>query len=207
MSFAKLQKPIPTPQYDRFVPQAAQVQEFFLRALPLSQMKTITELGCGSGKQAAALLPQLPETAYYRGLELSPRLFQQSLAHLRPWGERASVSQIATDCLLPLPDASQDLLLCLGFLHSLRMDQFYMACAEARRIVRTGGYWALAGPTLGFASGAWEQVFRWRPSWSGWVRPLDLMHYISPEDWDLVREERFPGWLGAQALVLRRLGD
>ncbi len=104
---------------------------------------------------------------------------------------------------LPLPDQSQDLFLTCYVLERLPMDHLYMVCSEARRIVKTEGHWALLalGPQSHFLA---PFVALFWGKWKG-IRPLELSHYISPEDWRIIQEYRQPRWgLCSQLLLLQR---
>ncbi len=105
---------------------------------------------------------------------------------------------------LPLPDASFDLALALGLFERVRMDQLYMVASETRRLVAPGGLWVLAGLAPG------TDPLRWIV---GGIlgkltgrRRLELMHYISPEDWKTVLDSKWnEGLLTRQLVVLERL--
>ena len=76
------------------------------------------------------------------------------------------------------------------------MDQLYMVCSEARRVLRPGGHWVLAAPAR--AAGL-ALLLR---KLAGKSPGMELPHYVSPEDWDTLRNETKAG---IQLLVLRRL--
>lgn len=113
---------------------------------------------------------------------------------------------LEADGSIPAPDDSLGTLFACHALERLKMEDFYMVCSDARRVVNTGGYWALLahhpGETL------WSRlraaVFRRRHH----LRPLELFHYISPEDWETVREEKvMRRGLVSQIAILRRLPE
>ncbi len=105
---------------------------------------------------------------------------------------------------LRLPDASRDLALTLNFLERIRMDQLYMVASEARRVLRPGGLWLLSGK--GRAEAGWKKLLGPLFSNRQAGKPLELTHYISPEDWEIVAEDRQPaGFFSRQRLVLKRL--
>lgn len=105
---------------------------------------------------------------------------------------------------LPLDDASRDLALTLGLFERLRMDQLYMVASETRRILRPGGLWVLSGtcPGTGLVSGLLGgALLKLRGR-----KALELMHYISPEDWKTLEDVKWnEGLLTQQFVALERL--
>lgn len=108
---------------------------------------------------------------------------------------------------LPLESASQDLFLALDFLEFLRMDQLYMVLSEARRVLRTGGLCTLSGlsPNGKFSASLWNLVQERKPELVRGRRALELTHYISPEDWRILRDFREKWLFNRQHLLLERV--
>ncbi len=136
------------------------------------------------------------------------RIFETS----RVLAERSGAEILDPALPLPLEGASQDLFLVLDFLEYLRMDQLYMVLAEARRTLKPGGICVLRGlsPQPGafgrLAHSLWGKVRAVRPAWVRGRRPLELTHYISPEDWKTLSDTREPvPWASQQLLILERL--
>lgn len=103
---------------------------------------------------------------------------------------------------LPLEEKSQDLLLSCYALEGMRMNHLYMACSEARRVLKEGGHWLILAKDPG--RGAWERLISFFRAKAG--RPsLNVTHYISPEDWHTVEDSFLPGV--NRLLILRRLGE
>ena len=157
--------------------------------------RNIAELGPDGGHFAAQLLKHWPESSY-RGFDVSETMVTRTLAELTAYRGRAFAAQIDPSCEMPLPDKSQDFLLSCQVLEVLRMDQLYMSCAEARRVLREGGHWLLActAKKSGIAGSL--------QSWFSRERAMELTHYISPEDWETVSNQTIEG---LQYLLLRRL--
>lgn len=125
---------------------------------------------------------------------------------------RFTFSSLPPSCEFPLPDQSQNLLLCCYSLEALRMDQFYMVCSEARRVVKTGSHWGIVNYTFGSSlpsaalSKVWEKLHDWKRAWTGNTRPMEIMHYISPEDWEVESTKVVDrGLFSHQITVLKRL--
>lgn len=105
---------------------------------------------------------------------------------------------------VPLADASVHLVLTLDFLETLRMDQLYMVASEARRVCRPGGLWLLRGLSSG--PGPWQRLVGRLHARRTGARPLELTHYVSPEDWSTLSDSRVrEGLLSRQLLALERL--
>lgn len=167
--------------------------------LPPGHYPNISELGPGTGAMAAHFFEGNPPT-HYRAFESAPSLMPLFRA---PETSPGQVTLSAFDPAqgLPLPDRSQDLLLTRHYLEYLRMDELYMCSHEARRVVKPGGLWALAGLCLpdNFLHGWWQKLRH--PG-----QPLDLIHYISPEDWLTKKEKRLRvGGLNGQVVLLERV--
>lgn len=118
----------------------------------------------------------------------------------------ASISArlIPNSCEVPLENSSQDLFYHCHIFSRLRMDQVYMICSEARRIVRQNGIWAMIDHAPGnnfltnLSAKAWEKVLA--------HRNMELTHYISPEDWGIIVDKKI-SLLGitSQILILQRV--
>lgn len=103
-----------------------------------------------------------------------------------------------------LPDSSVRLVLTLDYPETLRMDQLYMVASEARRVLSPGGVWLLRSVSSG--SRSWQRLLGELHNRFTGKRPLELTHYISPEDWETLGEHRErAGLISRQALALRRL--
>lgn len=111
---------------------------------------------------------------------------------------------IPNTCEIPAETSSIDLLLQLNLFSQLRMDQVYMICSEARRVIKPGGYWAMADHYFGanFSSKIISKL--WGKAYNH--RTIDLIHYISPEDWNIHLEKKISYYgISAQILVLQRI--
>lgn len=103
-----------------------------------------------------------------------------------------------------LPSASVNLVLTLDYFETLRMDQLYMVASEARRICKPGGLWLLRG--LSHGGGTWQRFLGGLHARRTGERALELTHYVSPEDWNIVGDARKrAGLLSRQLLALERL--
>jgi Methyltransferase domain len=161
------------------------------------------EIGFGSGRRACLLLERCAP-ARYRCFEPDRSRAQSGIHDLSRWPDRARIEWQEPENPLPLDSSAFDLFLTVNCFERLRMDQLYMVCHEAKRVLRTGGLWLLAGLTWG--PSRQEKVQGKIATMLYKRRPLDLTHYISPEDWETVAEKRFPaGCFQWQVLALRRI--
>lgn len=162
----------------------------------------VAELGPEGGETATDFLENAH--AVYRAFDVDPGRVALLEGGFARFPGRAYASVLTPNCVLPLPDQSQDLLLSCHVLEQLRMDQLYMLCSEARRIVRPGGSWLLASAHPG--TNSWQRFLTWMFVWFSGTRSMELNHYISPEDWSVEFDEKTSRTgLATQYLLLRRL--
>lgn len=95
--------------------------------------RDIVDVGCGSGWLARELAAR---GAHVTALEIS----DEQLATARASADGASVTYaIGRAEALPLPDASQDVVVLMRSLHHVPEPQMAAALAEARRVIRNDG--------------------------------------------------------------------
>jgi SAM-dependent methyltransferase len=192
-------------------PSRAEDDADFLLGALRRHADAMLEIGPGSGARAAWLLRRLPATDYL-AFEPSPRLLAAARHAVSVFAERAAVEGRDLALALPVADASRGVVLCLDLLEFLRMDQLYMVFNEARRTLKPGGLCVFRtlsfapGPRGRLAASLRDLALRIWPALVGGARPLDLHHYLSPEDWRILEEHRAPGtWFTRQTLLLERL--
>ena len=173
--------------------------------------KQICELGPGSGKRAETLLRYFPDSEY-RAFEPSPSFRKQCASALAGFAERAHVEGKNLATPFPNESRSADLVLILDLIEFLRMDELYMVLSEARRILRPGGICVMRSLGSGVTSlekflARTRTVFtEYAPGIFHGSRPLELTHYISPEDWTIVSVTDAPeGWMRRKTLICRRI--
>ncbi len=155
----------------------------------------VVELGCGTGRLAQRLLrAHLSPRATYLGIDVSSTMVELTRARLRPWRDRADVTQSDGSLRLPVADGSCDRFVSTYVLDLLSDEDIRAALAEARRALMPGGRLCLASLTFGtgIASRAvcrvWSAVHARRPSWVGGCRPLDLRTHLEG-DWRILHRE------------------
>jgi ubiquinone/menaquinone biosynthesis C-methylase UbiE len=156
----------------------------------------VVELGCGTGRFAAALLARhLPGDAPYLGVDVSPRMVASTVERLRPWSDRAAVALVDGGGDLPATDGSADRFVANYVFDLLSREGTRAALAEARRVLVPGGLLCATGLTptdggvAGFLSRAWSAVWARWPALVGGCRPIRLVDELSPDDWE-VRHRR-----------------
>jgi SAM-dependent methyltransferase len=152
----------------------------------------VVELGCGTGRFAAALLAGLlPADASYVGVDLSRRMVALASERLRPWRDRARVSVVDGDAPVPVPDGAGERFVANYVFDLLSPDGTRAALAEARRLLAPGGLLCTAGLTPGevglarFVSRAWAGVWARWPALVRGCRPIRLVDALNRADWDV----------------------
>lgn len=104
----------------------------------LGPVERALDLGCGDGRLSAEL----------RAGQLTlADVSRVALARARSRLPRATALELDPDAPLPVPDSSQDLVLCAETLEHVRDVQLLLS--EARRILRPGGRLAVTTPAHG----------------------------------------------------------
>jgi SAM-dependent methyltransferase len=167
----------------------------------------VLEFGPGRGDRAACLLQHFRSTDYL-GFEPSSALVSVARGALATFAERANVEGRNLAIPLPLESGSADLALCLDLLEYLRMDELYMTISEARRTLRPGSLCIVRCLSSGRGWSGWlaAKTRTWFPRFFAGARPLEINHYISPENWRVILEERVrEGWLSRQTVMMELL--
>lgn len=101
--------------------------------------KTVLDLGCGKGKNLAALAER---GAKVIGIDVSPDLVRLAEKRTALAGIKADVV-VGTAYEMELPDESVDVVFCILLIHHLDIPQ---VCSEMFRILKKGGYVVLLEP-------------------------------------------------------------
>ena len=161
----------------------------------------VVELGCGTGRFAAALLAgYLPADASYVGVDLSPRMVALASDRLGPWRHRAAVTLVDSGATLPAADGAVDRFVANYVFDLLGPEETRAALAEARRVLAPGGLLCGTGLTPGesglarFVSRAWAGVWARWPALVGGCRPIRLVDALDPSDWDVRHHGTVAAW-------------
>jgi len=154
------------------------------------QATRVFELGCGTGRFAAALLAQhLVETATYTGCDVSATMVGLARGRLAQFGARAQVHLTDGSPHIAAPDAACDRLVSNYVLDLLPAEDIARLLAEAHRVLTPDGRLCLVSLTHGatrvsrFVSSAWAAVHRVRPALVGGCRPIELLDLLAERDW------------------------
>lgn len=172
------------------------------------EFENIAELGHANEAFLANKLLAIDAKRKYLSYELNP----QMLELVKKQSPNLHFQLAPITCELPLADSSQDLFLTIYLLEFLRMDQFYMVCSEARRMVRPGKYWAIinlsppekiADKLIAFTR---NKIAAIQPDWMSHLKFIDINHYISPEDWEVMKQDTYSTrGTPSQITLLKRL--
>ena len=172
----------------------------------------VLEFGSGTGRFAFGLLSQhLPETARYRGLDVSPRMVQLAQERLAPFASRAEVA--LTDGAPPAsePAASRDRFVSSYVLDLLSEEDVAAVLREAHRILEPGGLLCLCSLSTGtgvlsrLVACAWLRVHALRPALVGGCRPIELLGRLPAEAWRIRHHARLaPFGVPSEVLVAER---
>ncbi len=171
--------------------------------------RAVVELGCGTGRFAAALLARhLPGEATYVGVDLSPRMVALASDRLRPWHDRAAVGLVNGDASFPTADGAADRFVANYVFDLLGPEETRATLDEARRVLAPDGLLCAAGLTFGesgivrFMSRAWTGVWERRPALVGGCRPLRLVDALEATRWDVRHRRTVVAWGIASEVVI-----
>jgi len=171
--------------------------------------RAVVELGCGTGRFAAALLAgHLRADASYVGVDLSPRMVALASERLARWRQRATVTLVDGSAAMPAADGAADRFVANYVFDLLGSDQTRVALAEAYRVLAPGGLLCTAGLTPGehglarFVSRAWTGVWARRPALVGGCRPIRLVDVLDPSQWVVGYRRTVVAWGIASEVVI-----
>jgi ubiquinone/menaquinone biosynthesis C-methylase UbiE len=173
--------------------------------------RSVVELGCGTGRLAERLLRQrLGEGALYLGVDVSTTMVELAGARLRPFADRARVRLSEGPPAIPLPDGACDRFLSTYVLDLLSEDDIRAALREARRVLAPGGLLCLSSLTFGEGTAsrilvrAWTSLHALAPGLVGGCRPLRLLDFVRPPDFEIEHREVITTFgLATEVLVAR----
>jgi ubiquinone/menaquinone biosynthesis C-methylase UbiE len=152
----------------------------------------VFEFGCGTGRFARRLLSEhLPDSARYRGVDLSPTMVALAQRRLASFGSRAEV--LLTDGSPPTaePESSCDRFVSNFVLDLLSEEDIAAVLREAHRMLEVQGLLCLSSLSTGqgllarLAARGWARVHAVRPALVGGCRPLDLLSWVPPRQWTI----------------------
>lgn len=177
--------------------------------------RRVFEFGCGTGRLARTLLSRhLPESAEYRGIDLSPKMVALARRRLASYSGRAEAVLSEGGPPVDEPGAAYDRFLSTFVLDLLPEEEVEAVLAQAHRMLEPGGRLCLAslstgaGPVSHAVARAWTAVHRRWPALVGGCRPLDLASRVDPSRWRVLHDEKLaPFGMPCEALVAERVAD
>jgi ubiquinone/menaquinone biosynthesis C-methylase UbiE len=174
---------------------------------------SVFEFGCGTGRFAESLLEKhLPPTATYRGIDLSPTMFELARTRLDRFGERAAVTLSNGGPPVGEPTAGYDRWVSTFVLDLLSESDIDATLAEAHRMLKPGGLLCLTGLSTGRAwhtrmiASAWAAVHALAPELVGGCRPVDLLPRLSLDRWSIRHHRALsPFFVPSEAIVAERV--
>ncbi len=188
------------------------VDEFVAHA-DFAAARRVFEFGCGTGRLAARLLSEeLPPSASYRGVDLSPTMIRLAQARLAAFAPRAEVALTDGEAPVREPARAYDRFVSSYVFDLLSEDDIAAVVREAHRMLEPGGLLCLAGLSRGTSSasrvvaGIWSRVHALRPALVGGCRPIDLVPFLSRSHWAVRHHAHLtPFALASEALVAERV--
>jgi ubiquinone/menaquinone biosynthesis C-methylase UbiE len=169
----------------------------------------VVELGCGTGRFAAALLAgHLPADASYVGVDLSPRMVALASDRLERWSHRATVALVDGGAGVPAADGAADRFVANYVFDLLSPEGTRAALADARRVLAPGGLLCATGLTPGesglarFVSRGWTGVWARWPALVGGCRPIRLVDALVASQWVVSYRRTVVAWGIASEVVV-----
>ncbi len=172
------------------------------RSANLPEARAVFELGCGTGRFAAELLAaELPDSARYLGVDVSPEMVRVASSRLAPWASRAEARLLEPPALtLPGADGSFDRFVATYVFDLLSPANARALIDEAHRMLAPGGLLALVSLTNGttprskLVAGCWGAVARRWPGLVGGCRPIELCDLLEPAPWRVIERDVVTSW-------------
>jgi ubiquinone/menaquinone biosynthesis C-methylase UbiE len=182
-----------------------------IRAAALASAQSVFELGCGTGRFAERILrSELPPTATYRGIDLSPNMVRLAKSRLVAFGSRAEVHLSNGEPPVGEPSAAYDRFVSNYVVDLLSEDDAIAVVREAHRMLRPGGLLCLCSLTHGVSLpsrmllATWSALYSIRPSLVGGCRPVSLRELVSGDAWEIVHHARVSSFAVPCEVVIAR---
>ena len=154
--------------------------------------ESVFEFGCGTGRFAQRLFEEyLPNTAHYRGVDISPKMVRLAQARLTSHLPRAEVILTEGEAPLDEPTECYDRFVSNYVFDLLSHEDIRAVLREGHRMLRPGGLLCLSGLSsgIGFTSRIVASVVSWaqsrHPSLVGGCRPVDLLPFLLESEWQV----------------------
>ena len=179
----------------------------------LSRARSVFEFGCGTGRFASRLLEkELPASATYRAVDVTPAMVELARKRLARFGARATVELTEGGPPTSEPAESCDRFVSNFVLDLLSVEDIRAVVGEAHRMLSAGGLLGLSSLTPGFTPGTrfvarlLAGLHRLRPEWIGGCRALELLDFLPESQWQVRHVSRVaPLGVALQAVVAERV--
>lgn len=167
--------------------------EHLLARSAFAEASRVFELGFGTGRLAERLLSsELPPSAEYRGVDVSPVMLALARERLARFGDRVTLDLSSGAPPRDEPSESCDRWLSTYVFDLLSEADVRDVLGEAHRMLVPGGRLCLVGLAKGntrftrAVAGAWSALHRLRPQWVGGCRPMELSAHLPSPPWRLL---------------------
>ena len=183
-----------------------------LRHGDFDSAEAVFEFGCGTGRFALHLLTEfLSANAYYRGVDVSPKMVSLAQARLAPYSSRAQVVLTEGEPPVGEPAESCDRFVSNYVFDLLAEEDIQAVLREARRMLRREGCLCLAslstgvGPLSRTVARVWNWIQAHRPSVVGGCRPVNLLPLLPASGWQVRHHAKVVAFgITSEVLVAQR---
>lgn len=174
--------------------------------------ESVFEFGCGTGRFALRLFEEhLSDTARYCGVDLSPKMVRLARTRLTRYAPRVEIALTGGELPIEQPGESCDRFVSNYVFDLLSPEEIRAVLAEARRMLGPDGLLCLSGLSSGTGVGSRlvAAAVRWiqsqRPSLVGGCRPVDLLPFLQPAEWDVQYHAKVVAFgIPSEVLVAKR---
>lgn len=160
------------------------------RHLDWSQVRSVLEFGCGTGRFAEYWLSHsLPPDVSYSALDISPSMHALAKRRLARFGDRVQVQLTSGQLPLSFAENSYDRFVSNYVLDLLSVAEIQSVLREAHRLLRPNGLLGLVGLTNGFTVPSkaferiWTSLHSYLPTLVGGCRPIALTPLLASSSW------------------------
>jgi SAM-dependent methyltransferase len=172
----------------------------------------VFEVGCGTGRVAAALLEKhLPRNARYVGVDISATMVGLTERRLAPWCDRVIVRHADATAGWPSDTGKCDRFVATYVLDLLDESSARSLLEEAHQLVRPQGLLCVISTSEGRGGGSraltsvWKTIYAWNPRLVGGCRPVRVMELVDQVMWRKQHREIVCSWgICSEVAILAR---
>ncbi len=175
--------------------------------------ESVFEFGCGTGRFGRMLLAEhLPETATYRGVDLSTTMIELAKNKVAEFGGRAEIALSEGGPPSYEPRAAFDRFVSNYVFDLLSEADIAAVISEAHRMLRSGGLLCLSSLSSGHGLisnaviSVWSFLHYLNPRLVAGCRPIEILPFLNDELWEVHYHEAVtPFGLPSEVVVAERL--